>query len=118
MAIRPNATACQPKFRGRAPTSELGVLAGRYEPTNVDVSIIVDDTMCKGIDRGPGMDSADQTAVVPGGAMLVTSDRDPTTCSKRSKVKPYAWNLVICQPRAGRASLRPKARLAFGALAR
>src|ERR1700693_3557853 len=57
---------------------ELESSLARYEPTNVDVSIIVDDTMCKGIESWAwyGIQPINKL-VVPGGALLVTSDRDP-----------------------------------------
>src|ERR1700693_629917 len=57
---------------------ELESSLARYEPTSVDVSIVVDDTMCKGIESWAwyGIQPINKL-VVPGGALLVTSDREP-----------------------------------------
>src|ERR1700730_773874 len=75
---------------------ELESSLARYEPTSVDVSIIMDDTMCKGIESWAwyGIQPINKL-VVPGGALLVTSDREPDDLLKAIKCKPYAWDIKI-----------------------
>src|SRR3979490_1423969 len=57
---------------------ELESSLARFEPTNTDVSIVVDDTMCKGIESWAwyGIQPINKL-VVPGGSLVVTSDREP-----------------------------------------
>src|SRR5438552_17773998 len=64
----------------------------RYEPDSVDVSIVVDDTMCKGIESWAwyGVQPINKL-VKPGGALLVTSDREPDDLLKAIKFKPYEY---------------------------
>jgi pyruvate ferredoxin oxidoreductase delta subunit len=68
----------------------------RYEPESVDASIVVDDTMCKGIESWAwyGVQPINKL-VVPGGALLVTSDKEPDDLLKAIKVKPYDYTLVV-----------------------
>src|SRR5438105_8805543 len=68
----------------------------RYEPDSVDVSIVVDDTMCKGIESWAwyGVQPINKL-VKPGGALLVTSDREPDDLLKAIKFKPYEYTLVV-----------------------
>src|SRR5437763_13218167 len=75
---------------------ELEASLAKYEPESVDVSIVVDDTMCKGIESWAwyGIQPINKL-VVPGGSLLVTSDRDPDDLLKAIKVKSYAYNLVV-----------------------
>src|SRR6266566_4884653 len=75
---------------------ELESSLARYEPDSVGVSIVVDDTMCKGIESWAwyGVQPINKL-VVPGGALLVTSDREPDDLLKAIKMKPYAWNPVL-----------------------
>ena len=75
---------------------ELESSLARYEPTSVDVSIVVDDTMCKGIESWAwyGIQPINKL-VVPGGSLLVTSDRDPDDLLTSIKVKAYAYDLVV-----------------------
>src|SRR5438067_6819025 len=67
---------------------ELESSLARYEPENVDVSIVVDDTMCKGVESWAwyGIQPINKL-VVPGGALVVTSDRDPDDLLTSIKVK-------------------------------
>src|SRR6202048_2088009 len=55
---------------------ELESSLARYEPTSVDVSIVVDDTMCKGIESWAwyGIQPINKL-VVPGGGLLGPPDR-------------------------------------------
>jgi pyruvate ferredoxin oxidoreductase delta subunit len=68
----------------------------RYEPENVDVSIIVDDAMCKGIESWAwyGVQPINKL-VLPGGWLIVTSDKEPDELLEAIKAKPYAYNLVV-----------------------
>jgi pyruvate ferredoxin oxidoreductase delta subunit len=68
----------------------------RYEPESVDVSIVVDDTMCKGVESWAwyGVQPINKL-VVPGGALLVTSDREPDDLLRAIKAKPYDYTLVV-----------------------
>src|SRR5438477_12713366 len=70
---------------------ELESSLARYEPESVGVSIVVDDTMCKGIESWAwyGIQPINKL-VVPGGSLLVTSDRDPGDLLTSITVKPYA----------------------------
>src|SRR3981081_365250 len=75
---------------------ELESSRARYEPESVGVSIVVDDTMCKGIESWAwyGIQPINKL-VLPGGSLLVTSDRTPDDLLKSIKVKPYAYDLVV-----------------------
>src|SRR6266567_6438116 len=75
---------------------ELEASLARYEPTSVDVSIVVDDTMCKGIESWAwyGVQPINKL-VHPGGFLLVTSNRAADDLLKSIKFKPYDYNLVI-----------------------
>src|SRR5437016_9332280 len=75
---------------------ELEASLARYEPSSVDVSIVVDDTMCKGIESWAwyGIQPINKL-VVAGGALVVTSDKDPDELLPHIKVKPYPYTLVV-----------------------
>jgi pyruvate ferredoxin oxidoreductase delta subunit len=75
---------------------ELESSLARYEPESVDVSIVVDDTMCKGIESWAwyGIQPINKL-VVPGGALVVTSAKEPDELLKAIKAKPYAYDLVV-----------------------
>src|SRR3981081_414172 len=75
---------------------ELESSLARFEPTSVEVSIVVDDTMCKGIESWAwyGVQPINKL-VVPGGFLVVTSNRDADDLLKSIKFKPYDSNLVI-----------------------
>src|SRR5579859_8047288 len=69
---------------------ELESSLARFEPESVGVSIVVDDTMCKGIESWAwyGIQPINKL-LSPGGALVVTSDRDPNDLLRAIKVKPY-----------------------------
>jgi pyruvate ferredoxin oxidoreductase delta subunit len=96
---------------------ELESSLARYEPTNVDVSIIVDDTMCKGIESWAwyGIQPINKL-VVPGGALLVTSDREPDDLLRAIKVKPYAWDLVVVPSPVHAGVFAPEGSASFSGL--
>jgi pyruvate ferredoxin oxidoreductase delta subunit len=75
---------------------ELESSLARYEPESVGVSIVVDDTMCKGIESWAwyGIQPINKL-VVPGGTLIVTSAREPDDLLRSIKVKPYAYNLAV-----------------------
>src|SRR5919198_4658224 len=74
---------------------ELEASLARYEPEDVDISIVVDDTMCKGIESWAwyGIQPINKL-VVPGGALIVTSDKEPEQLLAAIKAKPYAYSLA------------------------
>src|SRR5438105_15459801 len=65
---------------------ELEASLARYEPSSVDVSIVVDDTMCKGIESWAwyGVQPINKL-VVPGGSLVVTSAKEPDQLLKAIK---------------------------------
>src|SRR5918911_5136255 len=67
---------------------ELEASLARYEPDAVDVSVVVDDTMCKGIESWAwyGVQPINKL-VQPGGALIVTSAREPDELLESIKVK-------------------------------
>src|SRR5215510_2036170 len=75
---------------------ELESSLARFEPESVDISIVVDDTMCKGIESWAwyGVQPINKL-IVPGGVLIVTSDKDPDELLQVTKVKPYAYNLAV-----------------------
>ncbi len=75
---------------------ELEHSLARYEPDAVDVSIVVDDAMCKGIESWAwyGVQPINKL-VQPGGFLVVTSAREPDALLDFVKVKPYDYTLVV-----------------------
>jgi pyruvate ferredoxin oxidoreductase delta subunit len=75
---------------------ELESSLARYEPERVEVSIVVDDTMCKGVESWAwyGVQPINKL-VVPGGTLIVTSDKEPEELLKAIKSKPYEYTLVV-----------------------
>jgi pyruvate ferredoxin oxidoreductase delta subunit len=68
----------------------------RYEPEAVEISIVVDDTMCKGVESWAwyGVQPINKL-VVPGGALVVTSDKEPEELLRVIKAKPYDYLLAV-----------------------
>src|SRR6266508_2423607 len=75
---------------------ELESSLARFEPESVDVSIVVDDTMCKGIESWAwyGVQPINKL-IVPGGVLVVTSDREPDELVPFIRAKPYGYTLVV-----------------------
>jgi pyruvate ferredoxin oxidoreductase delta subunit len=96
---------------------ELESSLARYEPSSVDVSIVVDDTMCKGIESWAwyGVQPINKL-VVPGGALVVTSDKDPDELVKAIKVKPYDYNLVVVPSPVHSGVFAPEGSASFAGL--
>src|SRR4030081_1780977 len=96
---------------------ELESSLARYEPDSVGVSIVVDDTMCKGIESWAwyGVQPINKL-VEPGGALLVTSDREPDDLLRAIKAKPYAWDLVIVPSPVHAGVFAPEGSASFAGL--
>ncbi len=75
---------------------ELEKSLARYEPDSVDVSIVVDDTMCKGIESWAwyGVQPINKL-VQPGGYMVVFSDKTPDQLLQWIQAKDAAYTLVV-----------------------
>jgi pyruvate ferredoxin oxidoreductase delta subunit len=89
----------------------------RYEPESVDVSIVVDDTMCKGVESWAwyGVQPINKL-VVPGGFLLVTSDQEPDELLKAIKVKPYDYTLVVVPSPVHAGVFAPEGSASFAGL--
>ncbi|MBV9544854.1 MAG: (4Fe-4S)-binding protein [Chloroflexi bacterium] len=96
---------------------ELESSLARYEPESVDVSIVVDDTMCKGIESWAwyGVQPINKL-VLPNGFLVVTSDKDPEEVLKATRAKPYAWNLAIVPSPVHAGVFAPDGSASFGGL--
>jgi pyruvate ferredoxin oxidoreductase delta subunit len=96
---------------------ELEASLARYEPERVDVSIIVDDTMCKGIESWAwyGIQPINKL-VVPDGFLIVTSDQEPDELLKVIKQKPYAYTLVVVPSPVHAGVFAPEGSASFGGL--
>ena len=68
----------------------------RYEPESVEVSIVVDDTMCKGVESWAwyGIQPINKL-VVPGGVLIVTSDKEPDELLHAIKAAAHDYTLVV-----------------------
>jgi pyruvate ferredoxin oxidoreductase delta subunit len=96
---------------------ELESSLARFEPTSVEVSIVVDDTMCKGIESWAwyGVQPINKL-VVPGGFLVVTSNRDAEDLLKSIKYKPYGYNLVIVPSPVHAGVFAPEGSASFAGL--
>jgi pyruvate ferredoxin oxidoreductase delta subunit len=75
---------------------ELEKSLARYEPDAVNISICVDDTMCKGIESWAwyGIQPINKL-VQSGGFLIVPSAREPDELLQVIKVKPHDYTLVV-----------------------
>jgi pyruvate ferredoxin oxidoreductase delta subunit len=75
---------------------ELEKSLAKYEPAQVDVSICVDDVMCKGIESWAwyGIQPINKL-VQEGGVLVVTSDRSPDELLQFTHQKPHDWTLAV-----------------------
>jgi pyruvate ferredoxin oxidoreductase delta subunit len=96
---------------------ELEASLAKYEPESVDVSIVVDDTMCKGIESWAwyGIQPINKL-VVPGGALVVTSDKEPDALIEHIKVKPYPYTLVVVPSPVHAGVFAPEGSASFAGL--
>lgn len=78
-----------------AETLRLGM--AHYEPAQADITIVLDDTLCKGFESWAwgGLHAVNQ-AVKPGGTLIVTSTQDPDALLKliHRRVQPYKLWIV------------------------
>ena len=75
---------------------ELEEYLAQYEPTEVDVSIVVDDTLCKGVESWAWYGLQPINALTkPGGTVLVTSYQGPEQLKEDIHVKDQPYNLGI-----------------------
>src|SRR5579871_5664326 len=75
---------------------ELESSLARYEPESVDISIVVDDTLCKGVESWAwyGLQPANKL-LKPGGTLIVTSLEKPDTILEMVHRKETPYNLVV-----------------------
>ncbi|HSB82645.1 MAG TPA: (4Fe-4S)-binding protein, partial [Candidatus Methylomirabilis sp.] len=75
---------------------ELEEHLARYEPTNNDVTVAVDDTLCKGVESWAwyGLQPANKLTR-PGGTLLVVSLQTPDALLKDCHKKGAEWHLGI-----------------------
>ncbi len=75
---------------------ELEESLAKYEPTEVDVSIVVDDTLCKGVESWAwyGLQPINELTV-EGGTVLVTSIQSNDDLVEDIHVKDVPYNLAI-----------------------
>src|SRR5207302_10783432 len=68
----------------------------KYEPKVVDVTIAVDDTLCKGVESWAwyGLQPVNKL-LKPGGTLLVTSREQPETILQMAHRKETPYNLAI-----------------------
>jgi pyruvate ferredoxin oxidoreductase delta subunit len=96
---------------------ELESSLARYEPERVEISIVVDDTMCKGVESWAwyGVQPINKL-VVPGGALLVTSDKEPDELLRAIKAKPYDYLLVVVPSPVHAGVFAPEGSASFAGL--
>ena len=75
---------------------ELQAYLSRYEPNNNDVTVAVDDTLCKGVESWAwyGLQPINRLTR-PGGTVLVTSMQAPEELLKDCHRKDAEWNLAV-----------------------
>src|SRR5437870_13908034 len=75
-------------------TLEQGM--AKYEPKEVDITIAVDDTLCKGVESWAwyGLQPVNKL-LKPGGTLLVTSREQPETILQMAHRKETPYNLAI-----------------------
>jgi pyruvate ferredoxin oxidoreductase delta subunit len=68
----------------------------KYEPKEVDVTIVVDDTLCKGVESWAwyGLQPVNRL-LKPGGTLIVTSRETPDKLIEMAHRKEYPYNLAI-----------------------
>src|ERR671931_956317 len=96
---------------------ELEKSLARYEPDSVDISVVVDDTMCKGIESWAwyGVQPINKL-VQPGGFLIVTSAREPDELLEFIKIKPYPYTLVVIPSESRAGVFAPESTASFSGL--
>ena len=85
---------------------ELEEVAAQYEPKQVDVSICLDDTLCKGLESWGWSGLQPVNAVTkPGGTLIVTSKHLAENLIKHAHRKDVPYNLSIVKGNASFAGL-------------
>ncbi|MGH7431157.1 MAG: 4Fe-4S dicluster-binding protein [Candidatus Methylomirabilales bacterium] len=75
---------------------ELQAHLARYEPSNNDVTVAVDDTLCKGVESWAWYGLQPITKLTrPGGTVLTTSMQSPEELLKDCHRKDAEWNLAV-----------------------
>jgi pyruvate ferredoxin oxidoreductase delta subunit len=75
---------------------ELQVSMARYEPSVVDITIAVDDTLCKGVESWAWYGNQPINKLLhEGGLLLVTSIHAPETLLQWIHRQPYEYDLVV-----------------------
>ncbi|MDR5693985.1 MAG: 4Fe-4S dicluster-binding protein [Armatimonadota bacterium] len=90
-----------------APNEEiLQESMAQYEPKEVDVTIVLDDTLCKGVESWAwyGLQPINKL-LKPGGTLIVTSLLEPDELIKFIHRKPYEYNLAIVKGAASFSGL-------------
>jgi pyruvate ferredoxin oxidoreductase delta subunit len=96
---------------------ELEKSLAKYEPSAVDVSICVDDVMCKGIESWAWYGIQPINKVLrEGGFLIVTSDRSPDELMRFIHQKPYAWTLVVVPSPKREGVFAPEGSASFAGL--
>ena len=93
-----SATAYPPSISRWLPTTLLSweEYLAQYEPTQVDATIVVDDTLCKGVESWAWYGLQPINALTkPGGTVVVTSYQDPEQLKEDIHVKDEPYNLAI-----------------------
>jgi len=96
---------------------ELEASLAKYEPARVDISIVVDDTMCKGIESWAwyGIQPINKL-IVAGGTLIVTSEKDPDELLEHIKVKDYAYTLAVVPSPVHAGVFAPEGSASFAGL--
>jgi pyruvate ferredoxin oxidoreductase delta subunit len=96
---------------------ELEKSLARYEPSIVDVSVCVDDVMCKGIESWAwyGVQPINKL-VREGGWLVVTSGRSPQELLQHIHRKPFGWNLAIIPSQVREGVFAPQGTASFAGL--
>ena len=85
---------------------ELQAYLSRYEPSNNDVTVAVDDTLCKGVESWAwyGLQPINKLTR-PGGTVLVTTIQTPEELLKDCHRKNAEWNLAVLKGTASFSGL-------------
>src|SRR6266581_8726644 len=96
---------------------ELEKSLARYEPSIVDVSVCVDDVMCKGIESWAwyGIQPINKL-VREGGWLIVTSGRSPDELLEHIHQKAYDWNLAVIPSEKREGVYAPEGTASFAGL--
>jgi pyruvate ferredoxin oxidoreductase delta subunit len=96
---------------------ELEKSLAKYEPAIVDVSVCVDDVMCKGIESWAwyGIQPINKL-LHEDGWLIVTSDRSPDELLEHIHYKEYNWNLAVIPSPSREGVFAPEGTASFAGL--